>query len=215
MALFNIPLALTVAQILAIDLGTDLLPALALGTERPEPGVMHRPPRRRTQPLIDKSLLTRAFLWLGCIEAALCYMGFFLVYRLYGYNNLLHLPRWDLKLFPEQLASPDGRVYILATTVFHAGVVAAQIGNAFACRTEKGKVRHLGFLSNKFLLAGIGFEVLLILSLIYIPPLARAFEHRPIPLVLWAGLVLFGPYLYILDWLRRRILRRKENGEIV
>ena len=73
-ALFGIPLALTVAQILAIDLGTDLLPALALGMERPEPDVMRRPPRRRNQPLLDKRLLMlRAFLWLGLIEAALCY----------------------------------------------------------------------------------------------------------------------------------------------
>jgi magnesium-transporting ATPase (P-type) len=67
-ALFNIPLALLVIQILAIDLGTDLLPALALGTEKPEPDVMHRPPRRRTQPLLDRHLFQRAFGWLGLLK---------------------------------------------------------------------------------------------------------------------------------------------------
>ena len=51
-AMFRIPLALTVMQILAIDLGTDLFPALALGTEKPEPDIMKRPPRRRNQPLV-------------------------------------------------------------------------------------------------------------------------------------------------------------------
>jgi len=42
----------------------------------------------------------------------------------------------------------------LATTVFHAGVVAAQIGNAFACRTEKEYVRRLGWFGNRFLVWG-------------------------------------------------------------
>ena len=60
-ALFQIPLALTVLQILAIDLGTDLFPALALGTEKPEPDVMKHPPRRRDQPLIDGGLLCASF----------------------------------------------------------------------------------------------------------------------------------------------------------
>ncbi|MGB8382304.1 MAG: HAD-IC family P-type ATPase, partial [Dermatophilaceae bacterium] len=38
----RIPLPLTVMQILAIDLGTETLPALALGREPAEPGLMHR-----------------------------------------------------------------------------------------------------------------------------------------------------------------------------
>ena len=65
--LFSIPLALTFKQILAIDLGTDLLPALALGTEKPEPDIMEHPPRRRSQRLVDRSLIRRSFLWLGLI----------------------------------------------------------------------------------------------------------------------------------------------------
>ncbi|HEY1408816.1 MAG TPA: cation-transporting P-type ATPase, partial [Promineifilum sp.] len=71
-ALFDIPLALTVVQILAMDLGTDLLPALALGLERPEPEVMRNPPARREQPLVNGRLLRRA-LWIGGLETLLCY----------------------------------------------------------------------------------------------------------------------------------------------
>ncbi len=55
-ALFKLPLALTVLQILIIDLGTDLLPALALGMEKPEPDILNRPPRKRDQPLLDHTL---------------------------------------------------------------------------------------------------------------------------------------------------------------
>jgi len=211
-ALFRIPLALTVTQLLAIDLGTDLLPALALGTERPEPDVMRRSPRRFGQSLLDRGLFLRAFLWLGLIETVLCYAGFFLVYYWSGYVNPFTLPRADLISFAERLTTPAGLVYILATTVFHAGVVTAQIGNAFTCRTEKGRVYRLGLFSNRFLLVGIGFELALILALIYLPPLATLFEHRPLPLFYWGGLLLYAPVVYGLDRMRKSLARRVDQG---
>ena len=209
-AMFDIPLALTVAQILAIDLGTDLLPALALGTDQPEPNVMNRPPRRRDQSLLDSRLLTRA-LWLGGIETALCYAGFFGVYRWFGYTDLLHLPHTDWLPFAQQLAVEGGAVYVLATTVFHAGVVTAQMGNAFACRTEKEHVRRMGWFSNRLLVGGIVVEAGLILLTIYLPPLARVFEHLPLPPDWWIGLILCAPALYMLEWMRKNIVRGMER----
>ncbi len=206
-ALFKVPLALRVAQILAIDLGTDLLPALALGAERPEPGVMRRPPRRRTQPLLDQGLLRRAYLWLGGIETVLCYIGFLFVYYLAGALDGLHVP-W-LDGLP-RLSLPPEQVYLLATTVFFAGVVMAQVGNAFACRTEKEQVRQLGLFSNRFLLVGIAAEIAVALALIYVQPLAAVFEHVPLPLFIWAGLILYAPLLFMLEWVRKVIARRME-----
>ncbi len=213
-ALFNWPLALTVTQILAIDLGTDLLPALALGTEPPEKSVMQRPPRRRDAPWLDRGLLARAFLWLGPIEAALCFAGFFGVYLLAGYTDLLHLPRVDWLPFAQRLALPAGRDYILATTVFHAGVVMAQVGNAFACRTERGRGRQLGWLRNRFLLAGVGAEVALILLLIYVPALADRFEHLPLPAAWWGALAAFPLVLYGLDRARKSLVRRHGQARL-
>jgi magnesium-transporting ATPase (P-type) len=208
MSLFKIPLALTVPQILAIDLVTDLLPALALGAERPEPGVMARPPRPRHQLLIDRSLLQRSFLWLGVIETVLCYLAFYFVFYSNGYTNLLQFPRVDLLPFDERLTTAAGQLYIMATTVFHAGVVMAQMGNAYACRTERGHVHDLGWLANGALIIGVLGEIALILMLIYLPPLAHLFEHSPFPLHYWVVLALFGPILYLLDWFRREIARR-------
>src|SRR3990170_893619 len=211
-ALSDIPLALTVIQILAIDLGTDLLPALALGTEKPEPYVMRNPPRRRAQPLVERRLLARAFLWLGGIEALLCYIGFFYVYHLSGQNEFLLPPVFDLIKIPGLL---DGvsEVHLLAITVFHAGVVMAQVGNAFACRTERERGRRLGWLSNRFLLWGILAEIVIILVLIYFPPLARTFNHVPLPPIFWVGLSLYAPVLYSLDWIRKSVVRKLESAK--
>jgi Ca2+-transporting ATPase len=194
-------------------LGTDVLPALALGMEKPEPKVMCRPPRPRTQPLIDRGLLLRAFFWLGMIETVLCYLGFLLVYYLAGDTTFLPaLPRPDWLLSAEAFVPTTALVYALATTVFHAGVVMAQIGNVFTCRTETERVHHLGWFSNRFLWLAVAVEILLILSFVYVPPLAEAFNHAPLPLFYWAGLVLFTPVVYGLDRIRKSISRRALTG---
>ena len=206
-AMFRIPLALTVMQILAIDLGTDLFPALALGTEKPEPDIMKRPPRRRTQPLIDRGLMLRAFLWLGLIEAALCYTGFFLVYAASGNAALSGLPWLGSFSIPQLLNIPAEQVALVAVTVFHAGVVTSQVGNVFACRTEKARGRHLGWLSNRLLLGGVAIELVIILCLIYIPSLAQIFDHVPLPAYFWVFLGLYAPILYSLDWIRKGLVR--------
>ena len=211
----SIPLALTVRQILAIDLGTDLFPALALGTEKPEPDVMNRPPRPRNKPLLDNGLLARA-LWLGAIEAALCYTGFFAVYILSGNAGLLDLPNlnWIPIMESLRLSIAPGSVYPVAITVFHAGVVMSQVGNAFACRSPRTRSTHLGWLSNRYLLLGVAIEIAGIVSLIYVPVLANAFNHVQLPARYWLGLGLFGPVLYSLEWIRKAIGRRWDRARV-
>ncbi len=206
-ALLQVPLALTVIQILVIDLGTDLLPALALGAERPEPDVMARIPRASPRRLVDRGLIVRS-LWLGGIETALCYIAFGAVYFAAGYLVVPGLARPNWLVLPGGLADSADQVYVLATTVFFAGVVMAQVGNAFTCRRETPGVRYLGWFSNTFLLAGIAFEILLALALIYVRPLAGLFGHVPLPPGAWLGLVTFGPVLYVLDRLRKGLAPR-------
>ena len=71
-----LPLPLTAVQILAIDLGTETLPALGLGRDPAEAGIMERPPRRRDEPIIDRGLLVRAWACLGLVSAVLVMGGF-------------------------------------------------------------------------------------------------------------------------------------------
>ncbi len=197
-ALFHFPLALTVIQILAIDLGTDLLPALALGIEKPEPDIMRRPPRRKDQPLIDRGLLLRAYAWLGPLETALCYLGFFWVYDSLG-------PALVRTGFLGISSGSEAEVlrYPLASTIFLAGVVIAQIGNAFACRTEKGQVHRLGWLSNPTLLVGIAADMIFLVGIIYVPPAAQVFNHVALPLQVWILLASFAPAVFVLEKLRK------------
>jgi P-type Ca2+ transporter type 2C len=190
---FGVPLALTVAQILAIDLGTDILPALALGVEKPEPRVMQRKPRKRHAPLVTNRLVARAVA-LGFIETVLCFLAYFALYRSFGYTGIVELPELD-------------PVYIMATTVFFLGVVAAQIGSALACRTEVDPIHHLGFFSNRYLWGGIAGMILLTLTLVIVPLLAEPFHMAPPPPQFWAMFVIFPPIVFGIDWLRKLVRR--------
>jgi magnesium-transporting ATPase (P-type) len=212
-ALFKIPLALTVRQILAIDLGTDILPGLALGMEKPEPDIMTRKPRQRNQPVIDRSLLMRAFLWLGPIETVLAFSGYILVNILPGQSSTLpaglHMIASKFDLLPNQTLP------LLATTIYHAGVVLAQVGNAFASRSESNRSRSLGWFSNRFLVTGVLVEIGLITALIYFHPLAIIFQHLPLPPVFWLWLGVYPLVLYGLEWLRKKWVRQIKRKEEV
>ena len=167
----TIPLPLTVLQILAIDLGTETLPALALGRERAEPDVMTRPPRPRHEHLITRRLLARAWLLMGSISAVLALGVFFAVLLRAGWHP------GD----PVGTGSPLHHAYLQATTATFAAIVACQVGTAFAARTERSSLRAIGILTNPLLLAGIAAEVAFAGLLIYLPRLQSVFGTAGLP----------------------------------
>ena len=155
------PAAADVMQILAIDLGTDTLPALALSREPAEPGLMDRPPQPRTQGVISRAMLARAWGFLGLISATLVMTGFFLTLRHAGWHP-------GAATGP---GSPLNHAYRQATTVAWLGIVACQIGTAFAVRTDHASLRSVGVFSNRFLRGGIAFSLACAALLIHVPAL--------------------------------------------
>ena len=170
-----VPLPLTVMQILAIDLGTETLPALALGREPAEPGVMSRRPRPRGRGIIDGPMLARAWGRLGLVEAALVIGGFFYV---------LHQAGWS----PGDPTGPGSALhgaYLTATAMTFAGITACQVGTAFAARTNYASLREIGVFSNRLLLWGILFEVVFGAAIVYLPPLQATFGPAHWALASW------------------------------
>ena len=163
-----VPLPLTVLQILAIDLGTETLPALALGREPAEPGLMDRPPRPRSAGVIDRALLLRAWLLLGG--------GL----RGPGHGRVpVHAVRagWHLG-DPTGPGTPLHHAYLQATTITFAGIVACQIGTAFAARTDRASLFTIGLSRNPLLLWGIAFELVFTAAVIYAAAAAGHLRHR-------------------------------------
>jgi hypothetical protein len=140
--LFRIPLPLTIIQILAVDLGTDMLPALALGAERPDRSLMQQPPRPQGERLLSWPLLARAYLWLGPLQAMAAMTAFFFVLRRGG---------WE---YGQVLDGLDP-LYLQATTACLAAIVVAQVVNVFACRHTTESALRFGLRSNALLLVGV------------------------------------------------------------
>jgi calcium-translocating P-type ATPase len=194
-----VPLPLTVLQILAIDLGTEVLPALALGREPAEPGLMERPPRPRSEGVIRRSLLYRAWVFLGLIEAGLVLAGFFWVLVRAGWS-----PGDDTAA-----GTPLHDDYLRATTMTFAGIVACQIGTAVAARTERASLRSVGVFTNPMLVWGILFEVVFCAAVVYVPFLQDVFGTTALGPAEVALLATFPLVVWGADELRRALARRR------
>jgi magnesium-transporting ATPase (P-type) len=191
-----IPLPLTVMQVLSIDLGTDMVPAIGLGTELPETGVMKQPPRSLKEPLLTKKLLVKALLWYGLIESVAAISAYFFLNWRFGWPGV-------------PLAAEGTYIYQLATTMTLAGVVATQVGAVFACRTEINSIFKTGFFTNRLVVIGVGTELILLVLLVYAPFSHAIFNTAPLDRLDWLYVFAWTPLILLLDELRKLIKRRK------
>ncbi len=166
----RIPLGLTVIQILIIDLGTETVPALALGREKAEPGIMQRPPRRRSEGIITGRMLVRAWAVLGTVSALLVTAGYLWVLSRSGWHP------GD----PTGAGTPLHDDYLRATTMTFAGIVACQIGTALAARTDHVSLLRVGLFTNRLLLVGIAFELAVAAAVVYLPAANDLLGTRPL-----------------------------------
>lgn len=155
------PLALGVLQILCLDIGTDLVPALALGSEAPSPGVLERPPEQRH--LLDQALLTRVFGVLGPTEAAVEMAAFITGLLAAGWR-----PGDDF---------PTGHALLAASGAAFAAVVIGQMANAFACRSATSPPWKIGWRTNPLVLWGVALEAAALAGFLLIAPVAGVLEH--------------------------------------
>lgn len=199
--LLGIPLPLTVIQILAVDLGTDMLPALALGAEAPHPELMQQPPRQRSERLLSWGMALRAYLWLGMLEAAIAMGAFYFVLDGTGWH------------FGDHLSSVDPG-YLRSTTACLAGIVIAQMMNVFMCRHPQQSALNFGLLSNPMLLAGLAFELILLLLIIYTPWGNALFGTAPLALDVWLMIVPLAFLMGLFEEGRKALVRWHIQREI-
>jgi len=197
----KIPVPITVMQVLAIDLGTEILPALALGIEKPEPGVMDVPPRPKKKGVIDKIVLFRGYIFLGLLEAAAVLIAYYFVLYRGGWK-----PGMQLEPDDTTFSNP---LHLKAATIVFLGIVVMQIANVFSCRSDRHSVFNLGFFSNKLIFVGIAFELLFTAAIIYIPFLQKVFQTTSIGWTEWAILLIFMVIIFFLEELRKKIFSKK------
>jgi calcium-translocating P-type ATPase len=197
-ALARIPLALTVLQILAVDLGTDLVPALGLGADPPDSAVMRRPPRRRDERLLTPGLLVRAYLFLGSFEAAAAMGAFFFVVAGAAWP-------WSSPSMLEDV------LYRQGTTACLTAIVLMQVVNVFLCRSPRASAFTQRLTSNRLLLGGVVAELVLILLIDYTRAGQAIFGTAAIGVHAWLVVVPFALAMLMAEEVRKAVVRVHEG----
>ena len=192
-----VPLPLVVMQVIAIDLGTDQVPAMGLGSESPEPGTMARPPRPRSEHLLDRPTFGR-IAGIGSLEGVAAMASFFFAYVVAGWR-------------PWEALADSGGLYREATTMTMAGIVFAQVGAVMAWRTTRESVRSVGLLANRLILAGIGVEIAMVALLAYVPGIDDIFHTGGLSGWEWLFLLVWPPVVLGAEELRKAAVRRRRT----
>ena len=182
------PLALGVLQIIALDVGADIPPSLALGAEPPAEHVLDRPPTRRH--LIDARLVSRAFLWLGPTVAVWAMLTFVASFLFGG---------WRVGA-----AFPTGTSQLQASGAAFTAVVVAQMANAFACRSTQLRAWQLSVRRNRLLLGALTMQLLLLVLFLFVGPIAELLDQRPPTVGGLAMAVLAFPLVILVDTLQKQ-----------
>jgi sodium/potassium-transporting ATPase subunit alpha len=182
-----VPLALTVIQILSIDLGTDIIPAIGLGQEPPEQDTMSRSPRKLHEHLLSARLMLRSYLFLGMIQAGYSLSLFYYVLLQGGWR------------FGQELAVTEP-LYRSATGISLATIILMQIGNLAGRRSIRGSGLDTGLITNRLFVVGIVLEIVFSLALLYWPPLQAVLGTGPVDLRLYLLACLGVPLIFALDY---------------
>jgi sodium/potassium-transporting ATPase subunit alpha len=194
-AFLPIPLPMTVIQVLSIDLFTDILPAIGLGNEPPEPDLMRRPPRRRDERLVTARTFLRAYGFIGMTEATLAFAAFFSVLFSGGWS-------WGA---PLHVSNP---LYGQATGAFLATVIFCQVGNVMACRTNRESALPSLLRSNPWITVGVAVELLFILAVLHVPALGSLFSARPFGAATWLALAAAPFVVFLVEEGRKKLARK-------
>ena len=187
------PLALGVLQIIALDLGTDTLSAVALGAEPPAKHLLKVPPVGGR--LMNATVLRRAFGVLGPLEAALSLLAFVVSMAASGWRPGGPFPTGD------ELLAASGAAYIT--------VVIAQAANAFACRSSTKWPGALGWFGNRLLVGAVLIGTAFSLVLLWVPPIADVLGQANPPLAGWTVALAAFPTLLAVDALDKRLRSRR------
>lgn len=223
--LFSIPLPFNIELILCVDVGTDLLPAIALAYEKPESDIMRRAPRNpRHDKLVNSRMICMAYAQIGMTQSL---AGFFTYFVILLYNGFM--PSRLIGIRQEWEDSSVGslrdswgrswsyarRMKLLneARTGYFISIVITQMVDLIMCKTRRNSVFQQG-MSNWFLNACFLFEAALTGCLLYLPGTDVIFKTAPLPFIWYLPCLSFAMMLWIYDEIRRLMVRRCPGGLI-
>ena len=183
--LAGLPVPLKPIQLLWLNLLTDAFPALALGMEAKEPGIMKKPPRNPNEPILDKKMN-----WQIAVQSTFMTIAVLGVF-VFSLNSTS-----DLRV---------ARTFAFATLIF------SELLRAYTSRSEELLIYKIGFFSNLYMVGGTLLSFLLLIAVLYIPALREIFDTVKLSFYDWDIIVLFGILPFIAAEITKLFLARLQK----
>jgi len=221
--LFAIPLPLVIELVICIDVGTDLVPAIALAYEKPESDIMRRAPRNpQYDKLVNKRLISITYGQIGMTQSFAGFYTYFMVLMMNGFmpDRLLGLRiEWenpsinDLQDSWGQTWTYENRMNLLmeAQSGYFLSIVITQMIDLVMCKTRRNSIFQQG-MSNWSVNFSFVFEVILTGILLYVPGTEYVLKTMPLIAYWYWPCLPLGAFLWIYDELRRLCIRLFPGG---
>lgn len=190
-----IPPPLTAILILAVNLGTDVLPAVALGVDPAEPGIMNQKPRDPNSKIMNKPFISR-YMYLGVAIGIIVMVVYIMTLYRYGWT-------WGEDL------DRDDFIYLKGSTVAFTVLVMLQMVHAFNARSDRHSIFQLGFFSNMYLIGAIALSIILTFGFVEIPFLQQYLHTTTLDVSDWSIILGASVIILFLEEARKYFVRRK------
>ena len=231
--IFRLPTPLSPILVLSIDVGTDLLPAIALAYEKAEDGVMCRKPR---DPVTDRLVTIKSILysyaWLGLLQACAGMTTYFIMMYKAANDNIVEGGCWyPGDLFFQTSWDDDSTTLVdscgknwsfddrqeltsYATASYFVAVLLNRIGVLLMCKSTVKSLFTEG-IKNKVILMGLALMFGLASFLVYVPGVQSVFATNSLPYMYWLIPLPFTCLLITLEELRKYTIRRGGEGSSI
>ncbi|EFN77354.1 sodium/potassium-transporting ATPase subunit alpha-2 [Harpegnathos saltator] len=218
-----IPLPLVIELIICIDVGTDLIPAIALAYEKAESDIMRRAPRNpQYDKLVNKRMISITYGQIGMTQSFAGFYTYFMVLMMNGFmpDRLFGLRiDWenpsinDLQDSWGQTWTYEDRMNLLneARSGYFLSIVISQMVDLVMSKTRRNSIFQQG-MSNWFVNFSFIFEVVLTGILLYVPGTEYVLKTMPLKAYSYWPCLPLVMFLWCYDEMRRWCIRHFPSG---
>ncbi|NLK64529.1 MAG: cation-translocating P-type ATPase [Tissierellia bacterium] len=178
-------------QLLWLNLVTDSFPAMALGVESAEPGIMKQSPRSTKEAILDKEMLG------GIVFQALAI----------SFASLLSY-YWAMKMYG------TGRGLIHARSVVFTTLILSELLRAFSSRSQNYTLFRIGFFTNIRMIQAVFASFMLTIVVLYIPALNEVFDVVALTILDWQLITAFSFIPLLVGELYKDLFKNKESKSL-
>ncbi|XP_061449555.1 potassium-transporting ATPase alpha chain 2 [Rhineura floridana] len=216
----SIPLPIGTITILFIDLGTDIIPSVALAYEKAESDIMKRKPRHKKRDrLVNEELAVYSYLQIGILQTIGAFLTYFTIYAEQGWlpYSLLHIRvPWE-NMADNDLEDSYGQEWTFEQrlmmqyhgyTAFFVSITIQQVADLIIRKTRRNSIFRQGLFRNKVIWLGIFSQIGIALTLCYGFGSVHALNFTPLRFQYWFVSMPYAILIWVYDEIRKLLIRR-------